>query len=43
MLISRTLKTRRSGLNVGALRIPDTSEAAGISPRRVSYPQIRKP
>ncbi|EAM1389402.1 hypothetical protein EHN65_14090 [Salmonella enterica] len=30
-------KTRRSGLNSGALRIPDTSKVAGISPRRVSY------
>ncbi|EAY0103359.1 hypothetical protein A4I49_004502 [Salmonella enterica subsp. enterica serovar Choleraesuis] len=30
-------KNRRSGLNVGALRIPDTLEVAGISPRRVSY------
>ncbi|EDW9123520.1 hypothetical protein AXQ86_001113 [Salmonella enterica subsp. enterica serovar Braenderup] len=33
----RQTKTRRSGVSVGALRMPDTSEVAGISPRRVSY------
>ncbi|EDC6548113.1 hypothetical protein CW186_10825 [Salmonella enterica subsp. enterica serovar Montevideo] len=36
-VFSAQQKTRRSGLSAGALRIPDTSEVAGISPRRVSY------
>lgn len=30
-------QTRRSGLSAGALRMPDTSEVARISPRQVSY------
>ncbi|HGF4549754.1 TPA: hypothetical protein ACF5A6_004807, partial [Escherichia coli] len=36
-------KTRRSGLNAGALRMPDTSEVArDFSPAGSLTPQIRK-